>query len=172
MMQDRYEIRSRRKLGLRKVVLGAFLLGLAPFVTMCGGSSTPQVAWTKPVPKATCGAGDRVEPGLQGQTSLADRQSGASATAYNCNLDLVSQVQGEGAEWQLTWFNDCAYYGTYNNPSKANAGVVVINAADPTKPQLAGYLAAKAMIDPWESLKVNTTRSLLGATTGPGFGPS
>ena len=164
---------DHRSLKLGRVALGAILLALAPFVTMCGGGdSTPKLPWTTPVPKATCGANDRVEPGLQGQTSLADRQSGASATAYNCNLALVSQVQGEGAEWQLTWFNDCAYYGTYNNPNKVNAGVVVVNAADPTKPAIAGYLTSRAMIDPWESLKVNTTRSLLGATKGPGFGPS
>ena len=154
------------------------LIALAPLLAMCGGNSTPPpppappVAWTGPVPKATCKAGDRVEPGLQGQTSLADRMSGASQQAYNCNLDLVGQYQGEGGEWQLTWFNDCAYYGTYNNPSKVNPGVVVLNVADPAHPALSTYLTSKAMIDPWESLKVNTTRNLLGATKGPGFGPS
>ena len=191
MMKDKHGIRSGRvdaagfllaargtdpdalKLGLRRIALGAILFALAPFVAMCGGGdSSPKTPWTTPVPKATCGANDRVEPGLQGQTSLADRQSGASATAYNCNLELVSQIQGEGAQWQLTWFNDCAYYGTYDNATKVHPGAVVVNVADPTKPAITGYLTARAMIDPWESLKVNTTRSLLGATKGPGFGPS
>jgi hypothetical protein len=137
----------------------------------CSGSKS-QTPWTTSVPRAQCGSGDRVETGLQGQTTLADRTSGASQTAYNCNLQLVGQYQGEGAEWQLAWFNDCAYLGTYNNSSKANPGTVVINAADPTKPQLTTYLTARAMIDPWESLKVNEPRKLLGATKGPGFGPS
>src|ERR1700682_4557163 len=45
------------------------------------------------VPKAKCGAKDRVETALQGQTSIADRQSGASEQAYNCNLELVGQYQ-------------------------------------------------------------------------------
>ena len=149
----------------------------APLIATCG-SSTPEattqapVAWTKPVPKATCGATDRVEPGLQGQTSLADRTSGASETAYNCNLELVGQYQGQGAEWQLTWFNDCAYYGTYNNAQQTTLGTVVLDVSNPASPQVTTHLQSRAMIDPWESLKVNDTRKLLGATKGPGFGPS
>ncbi len=157
--------------GARHVGLRMLILALAPLATVCGGSSEP-TPWTTSVPKATCSAGDRVEPGLSGQTSLADRQSGASQTAYNCNLQLVGQYQGEGAEWQLTWFNDCAYYGTYDTSTKTNPGVVVIDAADPAHPQVTEYLTARAMIDPWESLKVHTDRKLLGATKGPGFGPS
>ena len=78
------------------------VLALTSLLMTCGSepqpaTTTPPVAWTKPVPKATCGANDRVEPGLQGQTSLADRTSGASETAYNCNLELVGQAQGEGS---------------------------------------------------------------------------
>lgn len=149
------------------------LLLLCLLVASCGGSSAPaRVPWLSSVPKAQCGASDRVETGLQGQTTLAERQSGASATAYNCNLELVSQIQGEGAEWQLTWFNDCAYYGTYNNGSKVHPGTIVVNAADPKNPVITTYLTSPAMLDPWESLKVNNTRKLLGATKGPGFGPS
>ena len=30
----------------------------------------------------------------------------------------------------------------------------------------------RATLDPWESLKVNEPRKLLGATKGPGFGPT
>ena len=154
------------------------LVLLAPLILTCGDDTPAQqqeeqkVPWTKPVPKATCGAGDRVEPGLQGQTSLADRQSGASETAYNCNLELVGQHQGEGAEWQLTWFNDCAYYGTYNNAQQQTLGTVVLDVSNPASPQVTTILQSRAMIDPWESLKVNEQRKLLGATKGPGFGPS
>ena len=147
------------------------VVALAPLLAMCGGSSSP-APWTTSVPKAQCGATDRVEPGLQGQTSLADRQSGASKTAYNCNLQLVGQVQDQGAEWQLTWFNDCAYFGTYNNATKAHPGVPVVDASNPASPKIVRYLTARAMIDPWESLKVNEPRKLLGATKGPGFGAS
>ena len=128
------------------------------------------------VPKATCGAGDRVETGLQGQTPLADRQSGASQTAYNCNLEKVGQFEGEGSSWQLTWFDHCAYYDTANtnSPGPQHPGTAVLDVSDPANPKSTGYLTGAAMLDPWESLKVNNQRKLLGATKGPGFtvGPS
>jgi hypothetical protein len=153
-------------------IAAAVLPVIAPFLITCGGSEAPKTPWTRPVPRATCGASDRVETGLQGQTTLAERQSGASETAYNCNLDLVGQYQGEGAEWQLAWFNDCAYYGTYNNASKTNPGTVVLDVSNPANPVVSTYLTSRAMLDPWESLKVHQDRKLLGATKGPGFGPS
>lgn len=123
------------------------------------------------VPKATCGAGDRVETGLQGQTTLAERQSGASQTAYNCNLEKVGQYEGDGTSWQLTWFDHCAYYDQANNnsPGPTHPGVVVLDVSDPANPKATDYLSASAMLDPWESLKVNTQRKLLGATKGPGL---
>jgi hypothetical protein len=171
--------------GWPRVSFPIVLLAITLFVTACGSSSQPTpdagtpdagivalVPWTTPVPKATCGANDRVEPGLQGQTSLTDRTSGASQTAYNCNLELVGQYQGQGAEWQLTWFNDCAYYGQYNNATVTSPGVVVLNVSNPASPQLTTHLTSRAMIDPWESLKVNEPRKLLGADKGPGFGAS
>jgi hypothetical protein len=174
---DRIPGSSRRRF---RLIAQLALLGAAPVIANCGdeapenGNNNNQapVAWTKPVPKASCSPGDRVEPGLQGQTSITDRQSGASETAYNCNLELVGQYQGEGAQWQVTWFNDCAYYGTYDDPQKTNPGVVVLDVSNPASPQLTTYLTSRAMIDPWESLKVNEPRKLLGATKGPGFGPS
>jgi len=160
-------------MGLRRPAILMPLLALVPFIVTCGGSSSP-AAWTRPVPKALCGASDRVETGLQGQTKLSERTGNPSAseTAYNCNLQLVSQIQEEGAQWQLTWFNDCAYFGTYNNPTKTHPGVPVVDASNPTSPRVTTYLTARAMIDPWESLKVNEPRKLLGATKGPGFGSS
>ena len=123
------------------------------------------------VPKAACGPLDRPETGLQGQTPLADRQSGASTQAYNCNLEKVGQFQGEGASWQLTWFQDCAYYDTANNntPAPQHPGTAVVDVSDPTHPNAVDYLTAHAMLDPWESLKVNVQRKILGANKGPGI---
>src|SRR5713101_6220630 len=126
-------------LGLRRVAVPTLLLILGPLLAMCGGGSSAPSPWTTSVPKATCGATDRVETALQGQTTLAERTSGASETAYNCNLALVSQVQEQGAEWQLTWFNDCAYFGTYNNATKTHPGAVVVDASSPASPKVTGY---------------------------------
>jgi hypothetical protein len=155
----------------RRAALATLCVALAPWLIHCGGDNPP-TPWAGPVPKAQCGANDRKETALQGQTTLAERQSGASEQAYNCNLELVGQYQGEGAEWQLTWFNDCAYYGTYNNSSKVNKGTVVLDVSNPKTPTVTTYLTSAAMLDPWESLKVNPGRKLLGATKGPGFGAS
>jgi hypothetical protein len=128
------------------------------------------------VPKARCGPGDRVETGLQGQTTLAERASGASMQAYNCNLERVGQFTGEGTGWQHAWFDDCAYYGTTNDPGQQHPGVAVIDVSDPRNPEATAYLNDPAMAEPWESLKVNERRKLLGAVqanngggTEPGF---
>ncbi len=49
------------------------------------------------VTPAPCGAGSVPETGLQGQVSLADRESGRSKQGYKCNMELGGQYQGEGS---------------------------------------------------------------------------
>jgi len=137
-------------------------LGGAPLEAQrTNGGGTPQ-PWEKPVPRAECGKGDRVETGLQGQTTVAERMTGASVRSYNCNLELVGQFQGEGANYQMASFGECAYYGTASRPV-LNKGVVVVDASNPRRPVATTYLDARAMWDPWESLKVNPARKLLAA---------
>src|SRR5712691_11414420 len=120
------------------------------------------------VPKANCGPNDRKETGLQGQTTVAERANGAAEKGFNCNLELVSQFQGEGASYGFAWSDQCAYYGTDNNPKQAHPGVVVVDATNRSSLQATAYLNSRAMLEPWESLKVNTARHLLGATKGLG----
>ncbi len=141
-----------------------------------GSGSGAAQPWLKPVPKAECGKGDRTETGLQGQTTIAERMSGASSKSYNCNLELVGQYQGEGANYQMAAFDHCAYYGTSVRDGLRSKGVVVIDASNPRRPVLATHLDARPMWDPWESLKVNVPRKLLAAIQGdngrgeqPGF---
>src|SRR5262249_9597648 len=102
--------------------------------------------------------------------------TGASSRAFNCNLELVGQFQGEGANYQMAWFDECAYYGTARREGIQNKGVVVIDASNPHRPVASAYLDARPMWDPWESLKVNPARKLLAAVQGdngngeqPGF---
>jgi hypothetical protein len=159
---------------------GAWTLGGPPLFAQQSGArsglSAAAQPWLKPVPRAECGKGDRVETGLQGQTTIAERMSGASAKAYNCNLDLVGQFQGEGSNYQMAAFDHCAYYGTSVREGLRSKGVVVIDASNPRRPVAATYLDARPMWDPWESLKVNVPRKLLAAVQGdngsgeqPGF---
>jgi hypothetical protein len=149
-----------RKQGRTIAVVALFALSVAG---QAGAGRRTPAPWTGPVPKATCGPHDRTETGLQGQTTLAERASGASMTAYNCNLELVGQFTGEGAEWQHAWFDDCAYYDTNNMPDQRHPGTAVIDVSDPRNPQATAYLNDPAMAEPWESLKVNERRKLLGA---------
>ena len=133
----------------------------------------PVAALAQAVPKATCGKGDRPESGLQGETTQAEVTSGANKVGFKCNADLVGQVQGEGASWQLAAWKNCAYYDQANNSTKpVQPGTVVVDVTDPAHPVITDHLAdpAGAMIDPWESLKVNAKRQLLGGAQQPGPG--
>src|SRR4051794_5076921 len=137
-----------------------------------------------PVPKAVCGPGDKPETGLQGQVSAALRTAGFQG--FSCNLQLLAQVRGEGANWQTTEWREgkgknklvCAYHGTAHptaNPglARTNVGVRAIDITDPTKPVTTTYLQTTSMLDPWESLKINERRQLLGAVNGSnGNGPA
>ena len=167
--------RSNGKLWLAVLWVSLYLSG-------CGFSNPPanssksstkeatNVPWEQPVTKATCGEGDAVEIGLQGQVTLVERYTGFKGT--HCNLELVGQWAGEGASWQQAWFGDCAYYGQAADrgigPALKNPGTVVIDASDSAHPIASAYLATTSMLDPWESLKVNEKRKLLGSVNGTG----
>lgn len=121
--------------------------------------------------RAACGAGSLVEPGVQGQVPIEDRASGRSMQGYRCNLELVGRFQGEGASWVNPSSGNCFYMGTAFGGllSKQLPGVQVIDASDPGNLRLATSLDSPAMlIGPWESLKVNDRRGLLG---GVAVGP-
>src|SRR5207302_1631543 len=97
---------------------------------------------------------------------------------FNCNLKLVGQSRGDGANWQSTEFRDehhhiCAYHGTsFSTANRTHLGVPVIDVTEPEAPTPTGYLATTSMLDPWESLKVNERRQLLAADNAHngGFG--
>jgi hypothetical protein len=158
--------RTRRRVPIILAALGCTavaLLLLAPRGRAAERAADDTQPWMKPVPKAQCGPKDRVETGLQGQTTLAERMTGSSEKSYNCNLELVGQFRGEGASWQMAAFETCAYYGTANGADQQHKGVVVIDASNPAKPVASTYLDSRPMWDPWESLKVNVPRKLLAA---------
>jgi len=142
------------------------------------------------VPKAKCGPGDRPESALQGQVPIAMRVAGFKG--FNCNLELIGQHRGDGANWQTTQFKQkvrgngrdrdddddgddrqdaktrvCGYHGTASPrmslPGRVNLGVPVIDLTDPRKPTPTAFLQTVSMLDPWESLKVNERRQLLAA---------
>jgi hypothetical protein len=136
------------------------------------------------VPKAVCGPGDHPETGLQGQVPAALRAAGF--TGFNCNLQLVGQSRGDGANWQSAEYRSpsgngnsngngngkkdgtvCAYHGTaFTTANRTHLGVPVIDITEPSAPTPNGYLTSVSMLDPWESLKTNQQRKLLAAGNG------
>jgi hypothetical protein len=115
------------------------------------------------VTKAACGAGDKPETGLQGQVPAAMRASGFEG--FNCNLQLSSQSRNDGASWQTARFQNCLYYDTsIATANRTNLGVAVMDYSNTAKIAPTAFLTSKSMLDPWESLKVNERRQLLGAT--------
>src|SRR5712692_7918475 len=120
------------------------------------------------VPKAVCGPHDNPETALQGQVPAAMRAAGFKG--FNCNLELIGQSKGDGANWQTTEFRDgrariCAYHGTaFSTANRTHVGVPVIDVTNANSPTPTGYLQTISMLDPWESLKVNERRKLLAAT--------
>ena len=133
-----------------------------------GGSGNQPIPLT--VAKASCGPNDNPETGLQGQVPATLRASGFKG--FSCNLQLIGQSKGDGASWQHAFFQDksghtCSYYDTSSplngTANRTHLGVVVIDTTVPSNPTPTAYLTSVAMMDPWESLKVNAQRQLLGA---------
>ncbi|BBZ68157.1 hypothetical protein MINS_35860 [Mycolicibacterium insubricum] len=121
--------------------------------------------WPTAVAPAHCRSTDRTETGLQGEVTVEDRDSGRSKAGYNCNIDLLGQLQGTGAGWTSTSYRNCIYVGsTFPHTD----GVAVIDASDPEHPVQTAVLTEPAMVNgTWESLKVNEKRGLLAGTGVP-----
>ena len=152
-----------------KVLSIAVVCSATVFLWGCGGDDSDNSLPFDPslaVQKAACGPNDKPETDLQGQVSAAARTAGFKG--YSCNLELVGQSKGDGASWQHAFFQDkaghlCNYYDTASfTANRTHLGVVAIDATNPAKPTPTAYLDTTAMLDPWESLKVNERRQMLG----------
>lgn len=151
------------------LLVAAPLLLMAMLAAGCSRSTAPVDLSGTTAALANCGAGSLLETGLQGQVPLADRQSGRSQQGYRCNLELLGQYQGEGVSWVNPSFGDCAYLATTFDglATKSSPGVQVLDVSNPAAPLLSATLISPAMlVGPWESLKVNPARQLLGAAAG------
>jgi hypothetical protein len=187
-----YTLKRKLMAASSGVVLKGFALGMA----LGGLASGPPAFADQPnfreppppltVPKATCGRGDHPETALQGQVPAFLRATGFKG--FNCNLELVGQVRGDGANWQSDEFREqrggfgeiqdrrgnegrvdhtCAYHGTaFTTVGRTHVGVSVIDMTDPSAPVATSYLTTVSMLDPWESLKTNTRRELLAGDNG------
>jgi hypothetical protein len=162
---------------------GDTLSYLATFAAQGETAAEPEL---KPVPRAVCAEGDRVETGIQGRVSRADHDSGLAAQGLQCNAELVGQHTQEKAGIDGTIIgnvggykvhryvddqgNECGYYDTSllppTNAPDGNLGVRVLDMNDPKNPKLSMILKTPAMVSPHESLILSETRGLLMAVAG------
>src|ERR1700720_2613984 len=148
----------------RVALTGIVLAGIASATPALADDPVPLV-----VPKATCGPKDHPETALQGQV-LAPLRVPGGFQGFNCNLQLVGLSRGDGASWQHAAFKDgagheCAYHVTASSTvNRTHLGVVTVDLTNSSVPAPTTYLTSVGMLDPWESLKVNPNRQLLGAT--------
>src|SRR3954469_9786481 len=95
-------------------------IGVADRVLEKRQSIADQELFFAPVPKAVCGPGDKPETALQGQVPMSLRVQPSGYQGASCNLQLLAQVKGDGANWQTTEMREgrgknrkaCAYHGT------------------------------------------------------------
>lgn len=114
------------------------------------------------VPRLPCRPGDRPETDLQGRVPKQDLLTGRAAEGYTCNLEVVGQFPTTA--WAgFDAYQDCAYVSREGGAG----GVLVLDVADPAHPVPTDVLATPAMLDPWESLRVNAKRGLLVAAGEP-----
>ncbi|GAB88863.1 hypothetical protein GORHZ_046_00120 [Gordonia rhizosphera NBRC 16068] len=129
----------------------------------------PDISETS-VPKAVCGPGSLPEPGLQGDVSAEDRNSGRSRLGYRCNITKLGNVRGAGGGIVSVTFDHCSYTGSLFPGTNLvpQPGVQVVDVSNPRRPRVAGSLDEPAMRGgTWETLKVNHKRKLLAATSVP-----
>src|SRR5437762_5302359 len=75
------------------------------------------------VPKATCGPNDHPETALQGQVPASLRAAGFQG--FNCNLELLSQSKGDGANWQTTEYRHAIGNGANQGKGVGHPGGTV-----------------------------------------------
>jgi hypothetical protein len=156
-------------------VIGGILVGLLAWnwagAVTPNRTSEPEI---RAVPRvAQCAAGDHPEVALQGQVPAAMRANGFDG--FNCNLAVAGQYVGTGGGITFASIQDdhghfCAYYST--GFAGGVGGSNVIDVSDPAKPLLTATLKSTAMLNPWESMRVNANRQLLIALSPAPGGPS
>jgi hypothetical protein len=132
-----------------------------------------------PMDYGDCGPGARREAGLQGEIPMSAQRNGDSAKGYQCNVRRVgSNVVGlRGQNFQLAWYEDCAYVstvgiqavtGALGEPDPALDGIAAVDVSDPLGggPKLTDIVKSPVAKSSHEAIEVNAVRGLLVTTQG------
>lgn len=170
--------------GVRRLLVALALASLVVTgAVVTAGSSQADLSLAG-VPRATCASGDPAETAEQGRVPKADYTSGRALRGYRCNTEQVghhgSRTAFGSGGYKVQRYTDvtgrtCAYYDSalmlgLNLQSLFNGGaglgVVVLDMTDPAHPVRTANLLTPAMLQPHESLLVNSERGLLAAVMG------
>jgi len=110
---------------------------------------------------------------MQGETPLADMQSGRSKSPYFCGVDVVAQVDpwDGGSSGFIQRAGSCAYV---HGSDVDGAGLAVVDLSDPTKPEIVTRLMTPATAGASETLDVldrGPRRLLIAGNYGGGVTP-
>jgi len=159
---------NKRDLARLFAVSTAAVPGLLLGAALASAQAISSDGFPASVPKAICGPTDHTESGLQGETSMQERFSGDSETAYNCNLNLIGEepqdtYQGAYSQDGPAYYDVCAYYGT-DRGFTTGQGIKVIDASDPRHPVVVTQLTdTGAALAPHETVSTNARTRLLAA---------
>src|SRR5215468_2590821 len=146
----------------------AAVLGLSLSASIASAQGIAWDGFPGSIPKAICGPSDHIETGLAGETTMLERFSGDSQTAYNCNLELVGQepqdtYQGAYSQDGPAYHDVCAYYGTDRGPTTGQ-GIKVIDVSDPQHPVVSANLTdTPSALNPHETVATNANNRILVA---------
>lgn len=169
---------SRQRRSLVPLAIAGALMMTAP--ALASMVAEPPLTAT---PQGECGPGSNPETGLQGRVSREDMESGRAGEGYTCNTEMVgsftSAVLPLGTFGSIAGFkvhryvdaagHECAYYDSSlmfpTNVADQEAGVVVLDMADPANPVSTATLRTPGMLQMHESLVMSEERGILAAVT-------
>lgn len=107
-------------------------------------------------------SGDRLEPGLQGQSMPADNPGTVLALPYFKGVRVIGHdpLQGRDSNLQMTWVDHCAYVSSSSpkmlswgiTAAPSTFGVAVIDVSDPQAPRQVGLLRDRGALYASETL--------------------
>ena len=137
-------------------------LDLVPLAAMLLCSLQPLMpVWASPAP--TGFAGDRLEPGLQGQSLPEDNPGSILAQPYSKGVQVIGHdpISGRDSNVQLSWVDHCAYVSSTGGPfpligtTKGDpqlTGIAVIDVSNPRRPRTVKLLRDNGSIAALETM--------------------
>lgn len=114
-------------------------------------------------PASASSVGNRLEPGLQGQSSPDDNPGSILAQPYSKGVRVIGHdpISGRDSNVQLSWVDHCAYVSSTGGPLRLIgtikgepqlAGIAVIDVSNPRRPTTVKLLRDNGSIASLETM--------------------